>query len=111
MGDVGDELEVDPAKMREAAGGINTATNTLQSQSAGFQQELGAQSDAFGTDDLGSLIAGFYQAIHELAFGSYDDNTGAMRGHVQGVHDLATAYETGEQANTGEMNDVRKILG
>jgi hypothetical protein len=106
-----DELKVDPVTMRRAAGGINTATNTLQSQSAAFQQELAAQSDAFGDDDLGSLIAAVYQAIHDLAFGSYDDNTGAMKGHVQGVHDLATAYETSEQASTGEVNDVRKYLG
>jgi hypothetical protein len=106
-----DGLEVDPAKMREAAGGIHTATNDLQGQFAGFQQELAAQSDAFGDDDLGSLIAAVYQAIHELAFGSYDDNAGAMKDHVQSVHALAGAYETSEQASTGEVNNVRSVLG
>jgi hypothetical protein len=106
-----EELEVDPAKMREAAGGIHTATNSLQSQFAGFQQELAAQSDAFGDDDLGSLIGAVYQAIHELAFGSYDDNAGAMKDHVQNVHNLAAAYDTSEQANTGEVNNVRNVLG
>jgi hypothetical protein len=107
-----EDLEVDPVKMRQSAGGINTAGNTLQSNFAGFQQEM--ESDAnevFGDDDLGSLIGGVYQAIHEVAFGSYNDNAGAMKDHVQNVHAMAAGYESSEQANTGEVNDVRSILG
>jgi hypothetical protein len=106
-----DELDVDPERMRSSAGGMKTASDTLQTHFDSFQQELSGLSDAFGDDDLGSLISGCYQAIHELAFGSYNDNNGAMKDHVQGVHDLADGYHQSEQASTGEVNDVRSVLG
>lgn len=72
---------------------------------------MAGQSDAFGDDDLGSIIGGLYQAIHEVAFGSYNDNTGEMKSRVQSVHDLTDAYSEGEQASTSEVNNVRNVLG
>ena len=106
-----DELDVDPELMRGSAGGINTAPDTLQTHFDSFQQDMESQSDAFGDDDLGSLIGGVYQAIHELAFGSYNDNNGAMKDHVQSVHDLADGYDQSEQASTDDVNNVRSVLG
>jgi hypothetical protein len=105
------ELDVNPERMRNAAGGMKSASDTLQTHFDNFQQDLTGQSDAFGDDDLGSLIGGCYQAIHELAFGSYNDNNGAMKDHVQNVHDLADGYDQSEQASTGEVNNVRSVLG
>lgn len=106
-----DELDVDPERMRGSAGGVKTASDTLQTHFDSFQQELAGLSDAFGDDDLGSLISGCYQAIHELAFGSYNDNNGAMKDHVQGIHDLADGYDQSEQVSTDQVNDVRSVLG
>jgi uncharacterized protein YukE len=106
-----DQLDVDPELMRSSAGGMTSASDTLQTHFDGFQQDLAGQSDAFGDDDLGSLIGACYQAIHELAFGSYNDNNSAMRDHAQSVHDLADGYQQSEQASTGEVNDVRSVLG
>lgn len=106
-----DELDVDPERMRSSAGGIKSALDTLQGHFDGFQQDMASQSDAFGDDDLGSLIGGCYQVIHDLAFGSFNDNNGAMKDHVQGVHDLADGYDQSEQASTGEVNNVRQVLG
>jgi hypothetical protein len=106
-----DELNVDPELIRGSAGGMRTASDTLQTHFDNFQQDIAGQSDAFGDDDLGSLIGGCYQAIHELAFGSYNDNNGAMKDHVQGVHDLADGYDQSEQASTADVNNVRSVLG
>lgn len=106
-----DELDVDPERMRSSAGGMKTASDTLQTHFDGFQQEIAGMSDAFGDDDLGSLIGGCYQAIHEVAFGSYNDNNGAMKDHIQGVHDLADGYQQSEQVSTDDVNNVRSVLG
>jgi hypothetical protein len=106
-----DELDVDPERMRSSAGGMKTASDTLQTHFDGFQQEIAGMSDAFGDDDLGSLIGGCYQAIHEVAFGSYNDNNGAMKDHIQGVHDLADGYQQSDQVSTDDVNNVRSVLG
>jgi hypothetical protein len=105
------ELDVDPDQIRTAASGVTSASGTLQAHAAGFEQQIAGQSDAFGDDDLGSLIQGCHQAICGLAFGSYHDNTEALQTDANNLHAMAANYDDGEQANTAEVNNVRKVLG
>jgi hypothetical protein len=106
-----DEHVVYPDQLRTSATGVACVADTVRSQSDSHQQDMEGQSDAFGDDDLGSLIQGCYQAIHEVAFGSYQDNTDALHGHAQKLHAMAANSDAGEQANTAEANNVREVLG
>jgi hypothetical protein len=106
-----DETIVSPDQLRTSATGVASAADVVRSQSDSHQQNMEGQSDAFGGDDLGSLIQGCYQAIHELAFGSYQDNTDALHGHAQKLHAMAANHDDAEQSNTANVNNVRGVLG
>jgi hypothetical protein len=106
-----DEHIADPDQIRTSATGWASAADAVRSQSDCHQQDMEGQSDAFGDDDLGSLIGGCYGAIHQIAFGCIQDNTDALHGHAQKLHTMAANCDAGEQANTAEVNNVRGTLG
>ena len=106
-----EEILHSPSRTQGAAGSVTSAIDALQSRFDGFQRGIAEYGDAFGEDDLGFLIGGLYQAINELAFGSYTDNADEMKTYAQKLHTMAVNQDMGEQANVVEVNNVRKMLG
>ncbi len=105
------QLYVDAGQISRSGAGISAAAQQLQSHVAAFQGELGGHGNAFGSDQVSSLIAGIYQAISQAAMECFGDNTKALAGHGQRVQVLGQGYQQAEQVNTTEVNRVREILG
>lgn len=104
------ELDVSTPGMRRGADGVASASDAVQTHVDAHQRDMADMSDIAGDDDLGSLIYACYQAIHDVAFGSYNDNNRALGDHAQRIGAMADTYDAGEQANTYEVNDVSKYL-
>ncbi|GAA4636121.1 hypothetical protein GCM10023196_084660 [Actinoallomurus vinaceus] len=104
------EMEVYPADIRTSAGGVTSSADAVQGHVNSHQANMADMADVCGDDDLGSLILGCYQAIHEVAFGSYNDNNSELHNHAKTLNAMADNYDAGEQANTYEVNNVNKYL-
>jgi len=111
---MGGQMDVDPERIRSAGSGIRSSAEQLKSEWTSFQGELASYGQPWGNDDLGSLIGMCYQAIVEVAQECYEENTGDIGDHAEGVHAMATNYQETEKETTGqvkEINRVRDVLG
>jgi hypothetical protein len=104
-------LYVDGGQISRSGAGIAAAAQQLQSQITAFQGELGGHPNAFGSDQVSSLIAGIYQAISQAAMECFGENQKALADHGQRVQVMGQGYTQAEQVNTTEVNRVREILG
>ncbi|MFG2006593.1 hypothetical protein ACGFNU_46350 [Spirillospora sp. NPDC048911] len=103
--------EVDPELISRSGGGIRSSAEQLKTDWAAFQQELSGFGQPWGTDDIGSLIGGCYQAIYEVAVECYEENVQRLTEDADVVTAVAVNYTKAEQSNVMEVNRVRDVLG
>jgi len=108
---MGTGYEVDPEQIRSSGGGIQSSTQQLQADWQAFQGELAGFGEPWGSDDIGSLIGGCYQAVYEVAVEAYNDNLEDMAEHGEIVTMFADNHAKAEEHNVVEVNRVRDILG
>lgn len=104
------ETDIDPDRLRQAAGGVTSATEELQGHFSRHAQAMADMQSICGDDDLGSLIFACYQAIHEVAFGSFNDNNVELGSRAQTIQTMADNYTTTEDANVVDVNQVARYL-
>ncbi|TMQ94238.1 hypothetical protein ETD83_24105 [Actinomadura soli] len=103
--------EVDPEGIRRSGLGIGSSAQRLKADWEAFQAELAGFGEPWGTDDIGSLIGGCYQAIYEAAADCYNDNIEAMTEDGDTVQSVAANHLAAEKSNVTEINRVRDVLG
>ncbi|MFI0374374.1 hypothetical protein ACH35V_41500 [Actinomadura sp. 1N219] len=103
--------EVDPEGIRRSGIGIGSSAQQLKADWEAFQAELAGFGEPWGTDDIGSLIGGMYQAIYEVAVDCYNDNLETMTEDADTVQAVAANHFRAEQHNVTEVNRVRDVLG
>ncbi|ACY96079.1 hypothetical protein [Thermomonospora curvata] len=108
---MGNQYEVNPNSIKTAGGRIYTSAQQLKADWEAFQAELAAFGEPWGTDEIGSLIGGCYQAIYELAAECYADNIAALEEQADKVKIMAANHFAAEDASVIEVNRVRDILG
>lgn len=104
-------LNVQPDLIRRSGGGIRSAAQQLRSELTAFQGKLAGFGQPWGNDDLGALIGGCYQAIHEVAMECYEENIAELEAEADGVNTMAGNYYQAETTTEVEVNNVRDILG
>ncbi|MEW9555628.1 hypothetical protein [Nonomuraea sp. NPDC050783] len=106
-----DDILYRPAHARKAAEGVSSSAQELQERLSAFEKELTGDGDAFGADDLGTIIATIYGAIHQMAFESYGDNTGEMGTYAGNLQVMSVNEQRAEDLATVEVNRIREMLG
>ncbi|HVK23797.1 MAG TPA: hypothetical protein VM677_20775 [Actinokineospora sp.] len=76
-----------------------------------FRGQVDALADAFGGDDLGSVLGMIYQVISEAAFESFTDNVDGLDEIGNNLQSMADDYTTVETANTGFFQQLTGDLG
>ncbi|MFE0155725.1 hypothetical protein ACFWY5_51925 [Nonomuraea sp. NPDC059007] len=100
-----------PARTQGAAGEVGTSADELRAQLDNFRREVEGDGGALGGDDLGMLIGAVYAAIHEMAFGSYSENTDDLKAVAADIETMGANQKMGEDLNLIEVNNVKKLLG
>ncbi|MEU5881170.1 hypothetical protein [Spirillospora sp. NPDC047279] len=103
--------EVDPELIQNAGEGIRSSAEQLRSDWEAFQGELAGFGQPWGTDDIGSLIGGCYQAVFEVAVECYQENILSMTEQAESVTMVGQNWTAAEQSNVTEVNRVRDVLG
>ncbi len=78
--------------------GIASAAGRLRGELAAFRAELAAHGEPWGSDDVGSLIKGFYEAVHEVAMECFHDNVAELGNRGQSATVMAVRYVQAEEA-------------
>jgi uncharacterized protein YukE len=76
-----------------------------------FRGQVDALADAFGGDDLGSVLGMIYQVISEAAFESFDDNVDGLNEIGRNLQSMAEDYTTVESANCDVFQKLQEGLG
>jgi hypothetical protein len=103
-------LRAETETVQQAGGGISEAAGRLRAELAAFRSELAAHGEPWGSDDLGSLIKGFYQAVSEVAMECYHDNVTELDGRGQGATVMAGRYVLTEEAGAASAHRLRDQL-
>jgi uncharacterized protein YukE len=99
-------MDVNAEMIGETAQGIQGAGDSLAGDVASFRGQVEGLADAFGGDDLGSVLGMIYQIIAEAAFESFEDNADGLGEIGRNLQGMADDYTTAETAN----NDLFKQL-
>ncbi|MBY8851927.1 hypothetical protein [Saccharothrix longispora] len=96
----------------EAIGGsaqrILGAGEDLAGEVASFRGQVDALADAFGGDDLGSVLGMIYQVISEAAFESFTDNAEGLGEVGRTLQSMSDDYSVVETDN-GDV--FRQLMG
>jgi uncharacterized protein YukE len=80
--------------------------DSLARDVAAFRGQAEALADAFGGDDLGSVLGMIYQIISEAAFESFEDNADGLGEIGHNLQGMADDYSAVESANHGMFSQL-----
>ncbi|GAB2843450.1 WXG100 family type VII secretion target [Lentzea nigeriaca] len=101
-------FSVHPEEVGGAAKSLQGAGQSLAGAVAQFQSQVAALGDAFGDDDLGSVLGMIYQVASEAAFESFQDNADGLQEIGHTLQEMADHYAETESAS---MDSFRQMLG
>lgn len=99
---------VHPEEVGGAAKNLQGAGQSLAGAVARFQSQAAALGDAFGDDDLGSVLGMIYQVASEAAFESFQDNADGLQEIGHTLQEMADHYAEAESAN---QDSFQQVLG
>jgi hypothetical protein len=103
-------IDVDPDRMHASGSRITSAAQDLEWRISAFQQHLTGYGDVFGSDVVGSMIAGCYGAISGGAMKCYASNTRALGDQGSRVCRMAGTYQQADSVSTAASNRIREAL-
>ncbi|MFD9701373.1 WXG100 family type VII secretion target [Lentzea sp. NPDC059081] len=99
---------VDPEEVGRAAGNLQGAGQALAGAVDQFQSQAAALADAFGDDDLGSVLGMIYEVASEAAFESFQDNADGLQEIGHTLREMAEHYAEVESAS---LESFQQVLG
>ncbi|RJQ77763.1 hypothetical protein D5S17_15220 [Pseudonocardiaceae bacterium YIM PH 21723] len=93
------DFHVLPDMIGGTAQKLLAAGQALTGDIAAFRSQTAALADAFGDDDLGSILGMIYQGISEAAFECFEDNAEGLNEIADGVKQMAATYTETESMN------------
>jgi uncharacterized protein YukE len=99
---------VNPEEVGGAAKNLQGAGQSLANTIAQFQSQVSALGDAFGDDDLGSVLGMIYEVASEVAFESFQDNAEGLQEIGQTLQEMAAHYA---EVDSAGRDSFQQVLG
>lgn len=97
---------VHPEEVGGAAKNLQGAGQSLAGAIAEFQSRVAALGDAFGDDDLGSVLGMIYEVASEAAFESFQDNADGLQAIGHTLQEMADHYAETDAAHREVFQQV-----
>jgi hypothetical protein len=101
---VNDSFSVDADRMRDAGDNISQSSQAMSGSVSQFEAQLASYGDAFGGDDLGSLIGMVYGVIHDLAMDCFETNIADTQEAGETVTAMANNFSNTEDNTTASFD-------
>lgn len=106
-----DSFEVDVDVIRRGANELERAKGSVREAFENFQATVESYADAFGGDDIGTLLGVAHQACIEAAAECFNTNIEELTTYVDSLHDMADDYESTEDEIAASFGKMGGSLG
>ncbi|MEV1331279.1 hypothetical protein AB0J20_17085 [Micromonospora costi] len=106
-----ENLHVDIDSLRRGAEQLEQAKETVREAFEGFQAAVEGYADAFGGDDIGTLLAVAHSACVEAATECFGTNVSELETYVDGLLDMADNYQSVEDGIAAAFSRMLGSLG
>jgi uncharacterized protein YukE len=103
-------VNVRPESIHQAAQRVDGAGQDWGASVADLSADMDAVGDPYGGDELGGALKDMYQIIGPTALEYFTETGFCLVETAAAMNQMATAYTTVEQDNTGQMRRVQDIV-
>ncbi|MFK3981672.1 hypothetical protein ACI2K4_14990 [Micromonospora sp. NPDC050397] len=106
-----DAIDIDVDSLHRGADHLEQAKESVRSGFEGFQAAVQGYSNAFGGDDIGTLLGVAHQACVEAAIECFSTNLVELENYVDSLHGMAEEYQVIEERTTSIFKNILGSLG
>lgn len=104
-------FDISPASLRQSANGMVDVVDRMAQALNTLETKLHGYGSPWGAGVIGSLIGELYQAIHDVAFDSYEGNAEIISEYAQGLDGMADTLQEWEAQVESGFADIGSQLG
>ncbi|MFG1775208.1 WXG100 family type VII secretion target [Micromonospora sp. NPDC049048] len=106
-----ENLDVDVDALERGANELEQAKESVRQVFESFQASVGGYADAFGGDDIGSLLGIAHQACVDALSECLGTNVTELESYVDGLRGMADGYRAAEEKAAASFRSLFGSLG